>query len=737
MMDSSGHKPDSLGEPKSSPWRKDEINTHTPARRTTTATDLDTPCFQLLQLSSLSWQGLTNNEIKRRTATETNQPAMEGSGTTNSLITNSRSLIDADHSKEAQHALAKEVASIFASNDASKDVQLQLSKMVATIFSSQQKECEDYASADSASNKANKNLQTSISNSTTIIYSGRTPQRSVTYKETNEKTPQPHQNFSSDLKHNPYDLSTPCFQLLQLSSSSWHSSSLQNSNIQGSKEIREWAEKTQDLGPLNFSNYIQPAPNEKSELNNHTILTKDDISASDAFPAPSIPSNHRQASFYRISPLTSSVLEDSLLKMPAPELMNKIMQPKIIRQKEDLKVPPPLIKREPALNFQISDAFAGKASSDVTVQSSQSATEELSVESKRDPVAMTHPAPTSMSEMLLPLKATESLLDPPIIESFSRDLRDLESDGVKYQRVGTDENKHLDVEDGSKASGPMVTKESNSDAKSGSKHKKGRPKYDPSEGRPKRPLSAYNLFFRDQREKLIRDKSKEHLDANPDDVFEQNSEVYTEPGDQEDPAKEGKRKRGRPRGPNYKPQKAPHYKITFQDLAKEISKAWNTASTELLEEYKEKAAAEMIKYRAAMSAWKEKKSHSESLPISSSQDVHFNENVPKNRTDHISGVYYSQQHHSTILPGFQYATPGCIHRPATARNNAPYSRLPLSHVSTNIHDPIVAGFRPPMRGQGKNVHLNYYSNVNPNNYSQVAAYHPHASLYSRIYPRYP
>ena len=92
-------------------------------------------------------------------------------------------------------------------------------------------------------------------------------------------------------------------------------------------------------------------------------------------------------------------------------------------------------------------------------------------------------------------------------------------------------------------------------------------------GKPKRPMSAYNIFFKDQRAKILAE-------------IPGGQEVLEDPGDET-----GRRKT--------------HGKISFFDLAKNIGERWKDVSPEELEVYKARAGEEMSKYRKAMAVWEQ------------------------------------------------------------------------------------------------------------------------------------
>ncbi len=80
--------------------------------------------------------------------------------------------------------------------------------------------------------------------------------------------------------------------------------------------------------------------------------------------------------------------------------------------------------------------------------------------------------------------------------------------------------------------------------------------------KPKRPLSAYNLFFRYQREKILRTTSQ----------------------------------------PLYKPRRS-HGKIGFADLARSVADKWKALDESAKKEFHEKAATEKEAYERELEVW--------------------------------------------------------------------------------------------------------------------------------------
>lgn len=102
------------------------------------------------------------------------------------------------------------------------------------------------------------------------------------------------------------------------------------------------------------------------------------------------------------------------------------------------------------------------------------------------------------------------------------------------------------------------------------KSKKARKK---PKDKPKRPLSAYNIFFKEERSRILEEIPKNDS--------------------KDDQEEESGRKR----------KKRPHGKIGFESLAKVIGKRWKELPPEKAEYYKKKASEDMLRYKREMEVY--------------------------------------------------------------------------------------------------------------------------------------
>lgn len=95
--------------------------------------------------------------------------------------------------------------------------------------------------------------------------------------------------------------------------------------------------------------------------------------------------------------------------------------------------------------------------------------------------------------------------------------------------------------------------------------------------RPKRPLSAYNIFFKEERARILSEIPGEEAEADEEDTS----------GSDKTPA-------------GSKRKKSPHGKIGFESLAKAIGRRWKSLEGERSAYYKSKAAEDMGRYKKEM-----------------------------------------------------------------------------------------------------------------------------------------
>ena len=134
-------------------------------------------------------------------------------------------------------------------------------------------------------------------------------------------------------------------------------------------------------------------------------------------------------------------------------------------------------------------------------------------------------------------------------------------------------------------------------AKSGKKARPKKPK-----NKPKRPLSAYNIFFKDERAKILSGipdkKGDDEEDDEDDDGSKDKDEEKGDSGDEKGP--DAKKATGKKR------KRVPHGKIGFESLAKIVGQRWKELPPEELDVYKKMAEEDMKRYRKEMEAYVQK-----------------------------------------------------------------------------------------------------------------------------------
>lgn len=108
------------------------------------------------------------------------------------------------------------------------------------------------------------------------------------------------------------------------------------------------------------------------------------------------------------------------------------------------------------------------------------------------------------------------------------------------------------------------------DLESAVKEKKEKPKKSKLDDKPKRPLSAYNLFFKEERIKILEELPESAAAAQPS---------HARP------------RKGKPK---------PHGKIDFQSLAKMVGGRWKNLEPDRKQLFQKKAADDLSRYRAEM-----------------------------------------------------------------------------------------------------------------------------------------
>lgn len=164
---------------------------------------------------------------------------------------------------------------------------------------------------------------------------------------------------------------------------------------------------------------------------------------------------------------------------------------------------------------------------------------------------------------------------------INKELEDILEDEVKYDSDGVARGQSP----GRPPSATGSIGSSGSVASSGSGSRGKRRSWKKPKDKPKRPLSAYNIFFKHERSRIVEGRAD---NPTPEEIILSIEQILST-------SRETRRHR------------KTHGRISFGDLARKIAEQWKTVDKDRKAVFEHYAEIDMRRYRKELRAWKEKK----------------------------------------------------------------------------------------------------------------------------------
>lgn len=178
-----------------------------------------------------------------------------------------------------------------------------------------------------------------------------------------------------------------------------------------------------------------------------------------------------------------------------------------------------------------------------------------------------------------------------------------------------------------------------------------------AEGKPKRALSAYNIFFQYQRERLIAGNNNKISFSTDDDIEHEIEKIIHNKNNQEKSNKKRKHRKT-------------HGKISFTDLARTIAERWKVLDKDTKAIFENRAQQEKLQYNKELEQWKTQKKNEDKKLSEAGASSEQPQQSLWSMIGQSSQSYFEEQQQN-LNKDFYYETPYQQYYPTPAQQYCP------------------------------------------------------------------